>query len=94
MNMFDALSRALDNRGPIYSPYTFKGNWTPDEQKVIESTIRVYAPDKVDAGFNDWLFLKSGSIFMAKRATWDGFDLGEGTPERLAQQLDNYYSRY
>jgi len=93
MDIAGLFLRVLDNNGDIYSPYSFEGNWSLDEKKIISGIIDLHVPEKVDAMFNNWNFHKVDShYFMAKRATWESIWCRNSLTE-IAELLDKYYNK-
>lgn len=86
--------RHLDTNGDVYLPYSFSGNWSEDEKKLISDAISPYVPEKVDATWNNWQFTKFDRGFLGRRFTWDRGFFNTETVEELAQKIAAYYNRY
>lgn len=85
--------RALDDNGPIYAPYSFEGDWTKEDKALVGSVMDTYAPERVDATYNNWQLNCYGSHFSARRATWDMEGLYATSAAGLAEKLASYYVR-
>lgn len=91
MQVANIMLRAIDNKGVVYFPYSFEGDWRDDEKRMIDSAIVEHVPERVLATFNNWRFTKgSDSFFMAKRFTWD-LPIAETSARALAERITNYY---
>ena len=93
MNVAALFMRAVDNRGAVYLPYAFDGEWTEEEKAPIKDAIAPNVSERVEATFNNWCLFKAGGYF-ARRATWDIGNFYGTTPEELAEKIRAYYARY
>jgi hypothetical protein len=92
MRVAQAMLRAIDSRGAVYSPYSFEGAWTNLEKTSVSAAINAHVPERVGAMFNNWRFTKSSdTFFMASRATWDR-PIAESSAGDLAQRIADYYT--
>jgi len=91
MNIAALLMRAVATGD--YLPYSFEGEWSVAEKEKVESALKPHVPAVVDAGFNNWLIVKSSpSFFMVRRATWDRPECF-GAVTDVAQFFTDYYGR-
>lgn len=94
MQVAQTFIRALDNKGSIYLPYAFSGEWSEAEKSEIAAAIDPHVPERVDAMFNNWRFRKaSNDHFMARKATWTMGSLSAYSASELAEKIAEYYNR-
>lgn len=92
MNIVSWGLRAIDPSGTVYDPYAFEGDWTGADKAIISAVIDKYVPQRVDAGFNNWVFIKRGDNYYAKRYTWESCGLFSTSVQALAALLEDYYT--
>ena len=86
--------RALDTRGDIYLPFGFDGDkWTDAEKEIVTAAIKPHVPERVDAGFNNFVFFKfSDAHFYARRFTWEHLGMASQSAAELADKIKDYYA--
>lgn len=86
--------RVLDTNGAVYLPYTFSGEWTDAEKEIVTNAIAPHVPERVDAGFNNFVFYKFGDgDFGAKRFTWEHIEWNSRSADELATKIATYYAK-
>jgi hypothetical protein len=94
MSVAQTSMRVLDDKGSIYLPYGFSGEWSEAERSEMAAAIDPHVPERVDAMFNNWRFRKaSDDHFMARKASWVMGSLSARSVTELAQEITNYYNR-
>ncbi len=94
MGIAQSFMRVLDNKGSIYLPYGFSGEWSEAEEAIMAAAIDPHVPERVDAMFNNWRFRKaSDDHFMARKASWVMGALSARSAEELGQEIGDYYNR-
>lgn len=94
MLVAETFIRVLDNKGTIYLPYSFSGEWSEAEKEEIAAAIDPHVPERVDAMFNNWRFRRaSDEHFMARKASWVMGSLSAYSASELAEKITEYYNR-
>ena len=86
------MRAAIQPAGAKFLPLVFTGDWDSEEQAPLRAVLKNHVPQLVDSTFNTWGLLKLGpGFYSARRATWTQGYLNAGSPEELADRIEDYY---
>ena len=74
--------------------HVYDGEWSGEEKQRIDALMLDWTSDWVGPGFNTWeLWKRSDGVYMAKRFTWDNFDIHGRDFAEFIEKIDGYYNR-
>ena len=84
----------MKNMEPHGTSHIYDGEWSDEETSRIDALMQDWTAKWVGPGFNTWhLWKRDDGVYMAKRFTWDKFDIWDKDFAEFVEKLDGYYNR-
>ncbi len=88
------LSAFIHNMKRTVRGYIFQGNWTEGERATIVAALTPHVQETESGGFNTWIMECVGEYYSARRFTWRMGAFSGTSARDVAEQIEEYYSRY